>query len=132
MKNLANCTPTEFMKQTVKLRGVIKNWAENSGFAEIRKRKPEGYENMTGKEKTEAMNAQAMENISDMLYAAIEKDPEGTLKVMALCCFVEPEDVDSHPISEYLKGIMEMFNNEVVRSFFLLLLQSKNSRSSEA
>ena len=51
MKNLANCTPTEFMKQCVKLRGPFMAWLDKTGISEIRKRKPEGYDSMSDEEK---------------------------------------------------------------------------------
>ena len=130
MKNLANCTPTEFLRQTVLLRPVMREWFDKTGFAEIRKRRPEGFDQMNKAERAEAISEQAAENMSDMLDAAMEKDPEGTLKVLALCCFVPPEEVDSHPMTEYLGAFFDMISNEAVRSFFMLFLSQKRGTSS--
>ena len=132
MKNLTNCSPTEFLKQTVRLRPVLKKWVEKTGIDEIRKRKPEGFDGMTKAEKEAAVQNQGTQNLSDMLEAAMVEDPEGTLEVLGLCCFVEPEDIDSHPMTEYLEAVFEMLKNEAVRSFFILALRSKTSSSSEA
>lgn len=131
MKNLANCTPTEFLKQTVRLREPFRKWLDDTGIPEIRKRKPEGYDKMTQQQRAEAMVAQANANMSDMLAAAIDKDPDGTLAVIALCNFTEPADIDAHPMAEYLASILEMLNNEAVRSFFMLTLTPSRATSTE-
>lgn len=124
MKTLANCTPTEFLKQTMAIKAPLERWFKETGIPEIRKRKPAGFDKMTAKQKEEAISEQANDNLADMLAAAMEKDPDGTLEVMALCCFTDPADVDSHPMVEYLDALLEMIGNEAVRSFFMLYLRS--------
>ena len=132
MKNLANCTPTEFLTQTVKLRGPFQAWLERTGIPEIRKRRPEGYDKMTSAERDDALVEQANANMADILAAAIDKDPEGTLAVIALCNFTDPADIDAHPMAEYLASILEMLNNAAVRSFFMYTLRPTARPSSKA
>ena len=131
MKTLANCTPTEFLKQTVAIKAPLEKWLAETGIPEIRKRKPEGFDKMTAKQKEAAIAEQGQENLADMLAAAMERDPDGTLKVMGLCCFTEVEDIDSHPMAEYLAALLEMIGNEAVRSFFMLYLRSARPAISE-
>lgn len=131
MKHLANCAPTEFMAQCVKLRRPFQDWLEKTGIPEIRQRKPEGFDAMKPEEQASALMEQGAENIGDILAAAMEKDPHGTAEIMALCCFTEPEDVDKHPMPEYLDAIIEMFTNKAVRGFFMYFLKSKPRTSSK-
>lgn len=132
MKNLANCTPTEFMRQSMKLRAPFAAWLKKTGIPEIRKRRPEGFDEMTDTEKAEALRAQSAENMTDIIAAALEKDYEGTVEVMALCCFVDPKDIDAHPMAEYLEAIMQMFSSEAVRGFFMYYLRPGQGTSSKA
>lgn len=137
-KNLANCTPSEFISQTAKIKKAVKHWMDLTRIAEIRAKKPkyETVSNVISLEERQALlerNAkaarkQAMENFSEIVDQMLEEHPQETLEVLALCCFVEPEHVDDYPMSAYLGAIMELFNNESVLGFFTLLVQlgSKN------
>ena len=135
-KTLANCKPSEFVAQTAKIKKAVKHWMDLTKIAEIRSQKPV-YESFqpgaTAEEKkaviernAAAQKKQAMENFSQIVDEMLEKHPEETLKVLALCCFVEPENVDDYPMSEYLRSMMELFNDESVLSFFTLLVQLGN------
>lgn len=132
MKNLANCTPTEFFKQTYLIKKSVAEWIDVTDFMNIRNNKPDiiPLTGLTGeaREKVEAENKkkiqeQVMKNLNDILDNALEKNVEKTLEVLALCCFVEPKDVDKYPVSEYLKSITELLNDENVMGFFTLLAQ---------
>lgn len=130
MKNLAKCTPSEFLKQTNRIRKAVEKWLTDTEILEIRKRMkplPEIKPGMTKEEQRETidkqreiMSAQARENLSAMLDAIMVDHPDETLELLALICFVEPEDVDTHTISEYLGAITEMVQDENVISFFTL------------
>lgn len=132
MKNLANCTPSEFLKQTNKLKKSLEKWAKDINLNEIRQRIPEleiAKEEMTLEERKalairnkQKVKAQSYKNLSDILDAAFEKHPEETLEVLALFCFIDPADVDKHPVSEYLSAITELMNDEAVVGFFTSFL----------
>lgn len=132
MKTLANCTPTEFLKQCVKLRAPFADWLEKTGIPEIRARRPKGFDDLPDEEKAEAIREQGNENMADIIAAALEKDFDGTINVMALCCFTDPKDIDAHPMTEYLDAILEMFNSDAVRGFFMYYLRPKKATSSKA
>ena len=121
MKNLANCTPREFMTQTVKIKRAAADWLTKTDIANIRKRMPVIADGLTKKEKDEAFAAQASANISAMFDEIMEKHPQETLDLLALLCFVEPENVDDHPMSDYLTALTEMIGSEAVIGFFTSL-----------
>lgn len=135
-KTLASCTPTEFIAQTAKIKKAVKKWMDLTKIAEIRAKKPvyESFQPGASAEEKKAVverNAaaqkkQAMENFSEIIDQMLEVHPQETLEVLALCCFVEPKEIDNYPVSEYLRSIMEIFNDEAVIGFFTLLVQLGN------
>lgn len=134
MKNLANCKPSEFLKQTNRIRKSVEKWLTVTDVMSIRKRMPEGMPEVQAgmsqdevdaiREKQRQMMAeQSQRNLKDMLDSMLDNHPDETLEVLALCCFVEPENVDDHTVSEYLLSINELLADEAVRDFFTFLMQ---------
>lgn len=123
MKNLANCTPREFMRQTWKIRNAVEKWLTLTDIMNIRKRLPELPKDATTEEKQKLLAEQSRKNIGLMLDAIMDEHPDETVDLLALCCFVEPENVDDHPMSEYLGAISDMVSNEDVLRFFTSLVQ---------
>lgn len=138
LKNLATCTPTEFVKQTAKIKKAVTHWAQLIDLVNIRSKKPQMETiniNATAEERAAviqrnaaAVKAQAAKNMSEIIDNALEKYPEETLKILALCCFVEPEDIDNHRMDEYLESIIEIATNQSVINFFTLLLQMQDHK----
>lgn len=131
MKSLANCAPTEFMTQTNKIRKSVEKWLKLTDIMNIRKHAPK-YEpipaNGKNLDEINARNAekkfeQAKANLSAMMDAIFEEHPTETLEILALCCFVEPKDVDSHTMREYLEVFNDLINDEVVIRFFTSLVR---------
>ena len=128
MKTLANCTPREFLKQTNRIRISADKWLTATKILEIRKRMPEIPAPTETKDKAELQKAiearkeafakQTRENLFAMLEAMLETNADETLELLALCCFIEPEDVDNYTMSELLVGIGELLNDAGVISFF--------------
>lgn len=133
MKNLANCKPSEFLKQTNRIRKSVEKWLKITDVMNIRKKMPEGMPEVKSDmskdearavlEKRQMMMAeQSQRNLKDMLDAMLDEHPDETLEVLALCCFVEPEDVDLYSVSEYLSSINELLADSNVRDFFTFLM----------
>lgn len=129
-KNLANCTPREFLFQTNKIRKSVEKWLKVTDVINIRKNAPKLIipDDATAEETAEAMEkhrqdlrAAAKRNIADMLDSIMEEHPDETLELLALLCFVEPDEVNDYKVSEYLKNITEIMNDEDVLSFFTSL-----------
>lgn len=131
-KNLVTCKPTEFLRQTNRIRKSAEKWIKATGVMEIRKRKPIGLREITpDMDKAEASvlqahNArliaeQARKNFYDIIVAAMEEHPDETLELLALACFVEPENIDDHKVSFYLANLSDILTDEDVLSFFTSL-----------
>lgn len=133
MKNLANCTPVEFLKQTNKIRHSVETWLKDTKILEIRNNKAnliEITDNMTDTERTEAekentkrMREQVKKNISDMLDNALETNADKTVELLALMCFIEPKDANSVKPTEYLKNASEILSDQDVIDFFTSLMR---------
>ena len=123
MKNLANCKPTEFAAQTVRIRKSVKKWLNDTDIMNIRKRMPDIPESADDNAKKEAMDAQVRKNLSAIFDAVMEEHPMETLEVLALICFVEPDHVDDYPMEDYLAAFNELINNQTVIDFFMSLLR---------
>ena len=129
-KNLANCKPTEFVKQTVRIKKAAEGWLKATKIVEILRRPPEGgYKTLpaqaTAEERAEIIRENAkikqdlgMKNLSDIFDAAFVDNPEKTLEILALCCFIEPEHVDDYPVKFYLHAFYDMVNDPDIRDFF--------------
>lgn len=142
MKNLATCKPTEFVAQTAKIREAVADWLELIDFQKIRSKIPD-YEvvskEATAEEKADVIRHNAAilrkataDRLNELLDNMLAKHPQETLNVLALCCFVEPAEVDNHPMDEYFNCIMDMVENKAVLRFFSLLAQLDQTSTSKA
>lgn len=133
MKTLANCKPSEFLKQTNKIRKAVSAWMTATDIANIRARLPGKEpvpENATKEEKvaiilrnTEKLKKQRAENLNTILDAMLDEHPEETLEVLALCCFIDPEKADDYPVGYYLTAATQLISDEAVIGFFISLAQ---------
>ena len=133
-KNLVTCKPTEFLRQTNRIRKSAEKWMKAIGVLEIRKRKAEGVKPITedmDDEEAVALRAQnarliaeqSKKNFYDIIVAAMEQCPDETLEILALACFVEPENIDDHKVSFYLANLSDILADADVLSFFTSLAQ---------
>lgn len=140
MKNLATCTPTEFVKQTAKIKNAVAKWLDITKILEIRQKTPAykvAPKDATADEKAEVirenaliLRKQTMNNLNEIFEQVLVEHPQETLDLLALVCFVEPSEVDEHTMDEYLECILEMFQNKSVVSFFSLLAQMQQRPTS--
>lgn len=123
MKNLANCKPSEFLKQTNLIRKSVANWIKVTDIMNIRRRKPDftGIPESDHDARAAVMEAQTRENLNAILESMLEEHPDETLEILALVCFVDPKDVDKHSVTEYLDSITEIISNKSVLNFFTSL-----------
>lgn len=122
LKNLASCTPKEFLLQTNKIRKSVEKWLTVTDIKDIRRRKPVLSDNMTESERNDAISKQTLENLNSILDEAMEKHPDETLEVLALASFVDPKDVNKHSMSEYLGSLSAIMQDENVMGFFMSLV----------
>lgn len=136
-KNLANCKPSEFLRQTNKIRKSAARWLTDTDVLNIRKNLPtlkQITEDMTDEEKkavfeeNKALSAeQSKENLSKILDAILEEHPEETVELLALMCFIEPEEAENHPIGEYITVASELISNADVLNFFTSLIRLESA-----
>lgn len=133
MKNLATCKPSEFLRQTNRIKKAAEKWLNDTDILNIRKNLPK-LEKIDKDADVEERNRifeanqkkarkQMLENTSKILDAIMEDHPDETLELIALLCFVEPKDVDNYTVEEYLTSVTEMLTNKAVIGFFTSLAQ---------
>ena len=88
MKNLANCKPSEFLKQTNRIRKSVSKWLTDTDVLNIRRRMPNTAEDAPEEEKKAAMQKQIKKNLDAMLDAIMDEHPDETLELLGLMCFV--------------------------------------------
>lgn len=136
MKTLANCTPREFMVQTNKIRKSVQNWLSLTKVMEIRKQKteieklPEIPESATKEEKEvaekarkEAVWQQSKKNLTAMLDAIMDDYPDETIELLGLLCFIDPDDLENHKMTELFEALNEMLDCQEVIAFFTSLMK---------
>jgi len=142
LKTLATCKPSEFLKQTCKIKKSVEKWLTDTDILNIRKRLPALEmvpKNGTDEERRAAFERnkklteeQARKNISAMLDAILEDHPEETLELLGLCCFIEPDHVDDYKVSDYLKAFNSIISDEAVIDFFISLASLGRKNTSDA
>lgn len=142
LKTLATCKPTEFLKQTARIKKSVERWLTDTDILNIRKRLPvlemvprdgTDEEKKAAYERNKKLSEeQAKKNISAMLDAILEDHPEETLEVLALCCFVEPEHIDDYIMSDYLIAFNTLISDSAVISFFTSLASLAQMNTSGA
>ena len=129
MKNLANCKPSEFLMQTNRIKKSLEKWMVDIDLKKIRSQVPEmtvvpkdadeATKKQIFEENKRKVRDQGYKNLSKIIDAAFGEHPDETLEVLALLCFVEPENVDDHPMREYLTALSELITDEAVINFFI-------------
>lgn len=121
IKTLANCKPSEFMKQTNRIKRQVEQWLTDTDIMNIRKKLPTIPEGATEDERKTLLKEQSMKNLSEILDSALEEHTDETLAILALCCFVPVEKADSKSIDFYMTAISDMMESDAVARFFTLL-----------
>ena len=120
-KNLANCTPKEFMVQTRLIKKSVERWLTETDIMNIRKNMPELPEDIDEEQKQEKIKEQAMHNLSAMFDAIFEEHPDETVELLAHVCFVPVSEIDNYPMTYYMESITELLNDKAVWDFFISL-----------
>lgn len=141
MKNLATCKPSEFLAQTSKIRKSVDKWLKATDIMSIRKNLPALQKitpDMTEEERLAAIEEnrrrseeQVKSNAMRILEAVLDEHPKETLDLLALLCFIDPENVDNFPVAFYLNAFTEIINDEAVLNFFISLARLGSLNTSE-
>lgn len=125
MKTLANCTPTEFLRQTNKIRHAVEELLKDSKVGDIRKRLPEFTGKETQEKKKAMLNEQAKKNLGDILDALMEENAEKTADVLGMMCFLEPGEIGNYTSVEIMGPALELLYSKPVLDFLSLLMRSE-------
>lgn len=138
-KNLANCKPSEFLRQTYRIKKSVEKWLTGTDILNIRKNMPELTpitKDMTEEQRKTAIaenkrrsQEQIKKNAMVILDAILDTHADETLEILALCCFVEPQNVDDNGIDFYLDNFTEIISNQSVISFFTSLAQLEQTNT---
>lgn len=121
MKNLANCTPREFLRQTNRIRKAAEGWLKTTKVLELRRKLPTRAEGLTDQEWDEIVEAHMNATLHKMLDAVLEEHPDETAELLGLLCFIEPEHLDEHSVAELMESFTELMNCREVVDFFISL-----------
>lgn len=132
MKTLASCTPREFLVQSNKIRKSVANWLSLTKVLEIRRQLPDLPKNATEEERRKAMTAQIKANASAMLDAVLDEHPNETAELLGLMCFIEPDDLDNHRMTEFFGAIAEMLSSPEIIDFFISLAKLESMNTSDS
>ena len=130
-KNLANCTPDEFLDQTYLIMNAAEKFMKVNDILGIRSRKVEGLQeipkdneeeaNRVRRENANKITAQRMKNVKDLLTSMMHTHKSETLELLALSCFIDPADVNNYTMPFFLRNVGEMISNPDVLAFFTSL-----------
>lgn len=142
LKTLATCKPSEFLRQTNRIKKSVEKWLTDTDILNIRKRIPalemvpkganEDEKKAVFERNKKATEEQARKNLSAMLDAILEEHPDETLELLGLCCFVEPENIDDYLITDYLTAFNSLISDKAVIDFFISLASLARMNTSNA
>lgn len=124
IKNLANCTLKEFLKQINKIRHEVEDLFTVANIKEIRKNIPTFTGEETEEEKAEIIRQQGRKNISDILDNCLEKNVDKTVKVIGLMCFKTEKEAENMDVSDFYDVTFELLGSKRVIDFFTKLVNS--------
>lgn len=130
-KNLANCTPDEFLDQSFLIMNAAEKFMKVNDILGIRSRKVEGLQEIPTDNEEEAdrvrrenakkITAQRMKNVKDLLTSMMHTNKSETLELLALSCFIDPADVNNYTMPFFLRNVGEMISDQDVLAFFTSL-----------
>lgn len=132
MKTLVTCNPKEFLVQTNKIRYRVKDWLTLTKIMEIRKKLPKFSKGDTAEQRRDAMLGQMQKNMGAILDSVLEDHPDETAELMGLLCFIEPDDLENHKMSEIFGAVSECMSCPEVISFFISLMQLVQMNTSDS
>lgn len=127
-KNLANCTPDEFLDQSFLIMDAAEKFMKVNDILGIRGRKVEGLQEIPKdneeeadrirKENAKKITAQRMKNVKDLLTSMMHTNKKETLELLALSCFIDPAEVNNYTMAYLLRNVGEIISDQDMLAFF--------------
>lgn len=118
MKNLANCTTIEFLRQINRIKNKTAELYKVIDVAEIRKLAPKFNGDETPEEITRMRQRKGLENFSLILDKCLEENVELTVEVIGLMCFKTKEEAAEMDVNELFDNVFEIFGSKRCVDFF--------------
>lgn len=118
MKNLANCTTIEFLRQINLIKHKVAELYKAIDVSGIRKLLPEFSGEETPAEKEKIRQRKGMENLSLILDKCLDENVELTVEVIGLMCFKTKEEAAQMDVSELFDNVFEIFGSKRCVDFF--------------
>ena len=145
LKTLVTCNPREFLMQTNRIKDSLEKWLTLTDVMNIRKRAAALEmvpQDGTMEERAavfernkKASTDQAMRNLSAMWDAISKEHPDETLELMALCCFIEPVEIENYQMRDVFIAFNSLIKDRAMIDFFTSLaslVQINTSNASRA
>ena len=127
-KNLANCTPDEFLDQSFLIMDAAEKFMKVNDILGIRGRKVEGLQEIPKdneeeadrirKENAKKITAQRMKNVKDLLTSMMHTHKSETLELLALSYFIDPAEVINYTMAYLLRNVGEIISDQDMLAFF--------------
>lgn len=127
-KNLANCTPDEFLDQSFLIMDAAEKFMKVNDILGIRGRKVEGLQEIPKdneeeadrirKENAKKITAQRMKNVKELLTSMMHTHKSETLELLALSCFIDPAEVNNYTMAYLLRNVGEIISDQDMLAFF--------------
>ena len=137
-ENIATCASTKALAQCYKISEKLEKWLTVTDIANIRQKTPKLLEipsipdNATEEEKEKIrqevkkaieendrrLAKQSKDNWFAIFKSVMGEHPQETLELLAMCCFIEPKDMDNYPLPFYMDAMADIFDNESIWRFF--------------
>ncbi len=127
-KNLANCTPDEFLDQSFLIMDAAEKFMKVNDILGIRGRKVEGLQEIPKDNEEEAdrirrenakkITAQRIKNVKDLLTSMMHTHKSETLELLALSCFIDPAEVNNYTMAYLLRNVGEIISDQDMLAFF--------------
>ena len=127
-KNLANCTPDEFLDQSFLIMDAAEKFMKVNDILGIRGRKVEGLQEIPKdneeeadrirKENAKKITAQRMKNVKDLITSMMHTHKSETLELLALSCFIDPAEVNNYTMAYLLRNVGEIISDQDMLAFF--------------
>ena len=122
MKTLLTCNLREFVRQIARIREAAGAWLAATRLLELRRRLPEPREYKDDDEHRAAIMGQWRSNIRAMLDAVLIEHPDETAELLGLLCFIEPEDLDKHPMKDVFEAVVVMLLDDNLMQLLAMIL----------
>lgn len=120
-KTLLTCSLADSLPQIIVVKGIMDEWARETGFFEKLRYNPETEYKKGMKEEQKAAIRRKMfaEHLDAAATSALRDHAALTVKLLCSLCFIPEEDADKYSLADMLRPLRDLWNDEGMRDFFM-------------